>query len=241
MTRALLLAAVLCSAAGVAEDRAAIARTKVTPKLKAMFQDAGVAYPADEVYLRAFKAEGELELWAGAKGKPLSLVQVYAVCAKSGELGPKRREGDLQVPEGFYVLNHFNPYSNFHLSLGVSYPNEADRVLGRKGKLGGAIYIHGNCVTIGCLPIEDANIEEVYVAAEDAHKKGKRAIPIHIFPRRLDEKGLLVSEQDAAGDEPLSSFWRELAPGFRLFEEKRRPPRVTVDKKTGRYSVSAGR
>ncbi len=231
----------LVAFSALGEDRVAEARARSLPKVKALFEKAGVGYPADEVFLRAFKADKELELWAGAKGKPLTLVKRYPICAESGVLGPKRREGDLQVPEGFYFLNHFNPTSNFHLSLGVSYPNEADRILGKKGKLGGAIYVHGNCVTIGCIPIEDEPIEEVYLAAQDAAAKGRGRVGIHIFPRRLDAAGLLKAEQDAAGDAKLVAFWKELEPGYRLFEETRRPPRVRVDGKTGRYRVSAGK
>ena len=121
--------------------------------------------------------------WRG-KG-PLVLVRSWPVCASSGDLGPKRRQGDLQVPEGIYRLDKLNPVSSYHLSLHVDYPNRADRIAGKRehiGNLGGDIMVHGECVTIGCIPIENDPIEELYLAVLDA---GLRP-PIHIFPARLD-------------------------------------------------------
>ena len=48
---------------------------------------------------------------------------------QSGTTGPKRAEGDYQVPEGFYYINEFNPNSKYHLSLGLNYPNASDKIL----------------------------------------------------------------------------------------------------------------
>ena len=84
-----------------------------------------------------------------------------------GQPWPQATQGDSQVPEGFYHMDRFNPLSNFHLSLGVSYPNQSDRILGASGRLGGDIFIHGDCVTIGCVPITDEGIRE---AVRDRHR-----------------------------------------------------------------------
>jgi murein L,D-transpeptidase YafK len=223
----------LWAASAGAEDRVADARQRRTGEVKALAKAAGLTYPVGEVYLRAFKKEKVLELWAGEAHQPLKLVKSYPFCAASGDLGPKRREGDLQVPEGFYELQSFNPQSNFHLSLQVSYPNASDRVLSDPKKPGGAIYIHGNCASIGCIALQDEPIEEVYLFALDAKV---RRIPIHIFPQRLDEAGVKEGESSAH-----AAFWKQLAPGYALFEASRRPPAVKVDAKTGGYAVSAGR
>ena len=150
------------------------------------------------------------------------------------------QQGDLQVPEGFYTIDLFNPTSAYHLSIRVSYPNESDRILGRR-PLGGAIMVHGNCVSIGCIAIEDEPIEELYLMTLDAKRRMGRNVPIHIFPRQLDEKGLAQLEKTAGSDAALLAFWRGLEPGFSLFEQTRRPPRVSVDLKTGAYTVRAGR
>jgi len=191
--------------------------------------------------VRAFKQERELEVWAGAAGRPLVKVRTYPFCAASGELGPKRREGDLQVPEGFYVIDLLNPWSQFHLSLRVSYPNAADRKLGDARRPGSNIFIHGGCASIGCIAIEDEPIEELYLMVLEARRKMGRGVPVHIFPSRLDVAGLTVLERHPEATPSRVAFWRGLQPGYTFFEETRRPPRVKVDGKTGEYRVSAGR
>ena len=136
-----------------------------------------------EVFFRAFKEEKEFQVWARNKGdERYKLVTTYPFCMLSGKLGPKRRRGDEQVPEGFYHIDRFNPFSSFHLSLGINYPNASDRKLGKKGALGGDIFIHGSCVSIGCIPLTDPLIREVYIFAVEAHDGGQSKIPVHIFP-----------------------------------------------------------
>ncbi len=240
MRHVLLLALLtaVCALPAQAKDKVAAARKARVPVLAEAFQRAGVAWPPEELYVRAFKEERELEVWAGARGKPLVKVKVYPFCAASGTVGPKRREGDLQVPEGFYTLDQFNPYSTFHLSMRVSYPNASDRKLGHEQRPGGLIYVHGGCASIGCIAIEDAPIEELYVMVWEAKARMKRDVPIHIFPRRLDAAGLEALAREAS--EERVAFWRGLEPGWRLFEESRRPPRVSVDTKTGAYRVKPG-
>ncbi|MFN7132319.1 MAG: murein L,D-transpeptidase family protein [Myxococcales bacterium] len=207
-------------------------------KMRVLFREKGLAWPPKGIALRVFKQEKVLELWGQEPGGTFRKVWEYPVCATSGTLGPKREEGDLQIPEGFYTVSVFNPWSNFHLSLGVSYPNASDRLLGTKGRLGGAIMIHGSCVTIGCVPITDDFIEEVYVAAVEAHAAGQRQIPIHIFPARLTDEGLAALAR-ATTDEKLVAFWRELKVGHDLFEKDRRVPRFSVDR-DGRYRFAGG-
>ena len=91
--------------------------------LKDLFVEKKVAWPPAGLLLRVFKEDAKVELWAKQKDGAFALVKEYPVCASSGVVGPKRREGDLQVPEGFYEVNHFNPVSQYHLALGVDYPN----------------------------------------------------------------------------------------------------------------------
>jgi len=229
VNRALVVLCLAVASSVLAADRVKDVRERRTDDVKALAKSAGLSYPVDEVYLRAFKAERELELWAGAKGKPLTLVKRYPFCAASGELGPKRKEGDLQVPEGLYEVPEFNPTSNFHLSMKVSYPNASDKVRSDQAHPGGLIYLHGNCASIGCIAIEDGPIEEVYLFSLDARV---RPIRFDIFPRRLTDEAL----KDLA-DSPHADFWRELKPAFDAFETSRRPPRFTVDAKTGAYRV----
>jgi murein L,D-transpeptidase YafK len=218
--------------------RVTAARKRAGPALRALFAEARVSYPPGALYLRAFKREGVLELWAGPRAQPLTLVKTYPVCAASGVLGPKRRQGDGQVPEGFYVVDRFNPWSNFHLSLGLDYPNASDRVLSDKKAPGGDVFIHGDCVTIGCIPLQDGPVEEVYLAAVDARLAGAKSIPVHVFPARMDEAGMDGLLAQAKADPSLRAFWEGLRPGFSAFERTRRIPAVRVDRKTGQYVVT---
>lgn len=241
MTRALFLWLLLALPSARAEDRVDAARHAKARAVEEAFAAAGVSWPPDELYLRAFKQERELEVWAGARGQPLRKVRTFPFCAASGDVGPKWRQGDLQVPEGFYTLDLFNPRSQFHLSMRVSYPNEADRLRGGRRDFGGDIFVHGNCVSIGCIAIEDDPIEELYVMVVDSRARRRGHVPIHIFPRRMDAEGLAALERHPRATPELVAFWRSLEPAWRFFEENRRPPRVSVDRRTGAYRVRPGR
>jgi murein L,D-transpeptidase YafK len=216
-------------------DRVAAARHHVEAPMRALFASKGAAYPPQTLYLRAFKREQRLEMWSEAQAGRFVLVKTFPICASSGRLGPKRAEGDEQVPEGFYEVRVFNTKSRFHLSLGIDYPNASDRVLGR-APLGGDIMIHGGCVTIGCIPIEDAGIDEVFVAATDAHAAGHPVV-VHVFPTAMTDDAMRTLERDAGGDAALASFWRSLRPAYARFEATRRLPRTRVDRSTGLYVV----
>jgi murein L,D-transpeptidase YafK len=202
------------------------------------FKETGAAWPPRGVYMRGFKTEGEVELWAApAEGDAWVLVRSFPVCARSGALGPKRQVGDLQVPEGFYHVSVFNPWSDFHLSLGVSYPNAADRFHSRGKAPGYAIMVHGNCVTIGCLPLEDGPIEDMYLAAVLARDNGQTTIPIHLFPCRLDDPDCEARLAKAGADRPdLQAFWAGLRPGYDAFAATGVPPVVRANR-DGTYPV----
>lgn len=227
------------------------ARARLKDTLPALFAAHDVSWPPKALFLRAIKENpdgtpGVVELWAGngaEKGKDkkaakMTLIKSYPICALSGVLGPKRKQGDMQIPEGFYTISKLNPFSSYHLSLRVDYPNASDKIRGQKlnpGKdLGGDIMVHGSCVTIGCIPLQDEPIEEVYVAAEAAF--GKQPLPIHIFPRRLDKDGLQAL-QATTTDPTLQAFWAELAVGYQAFDVDHVVPAVSVDK-AGAYVVA---
>ncbi|MBW1873178.1 MAG: hypothetical protein JRJ19_14000, partial [Deltaproteobacteria bacterium] len=128
------------------------ARERRSEDIKKLFAEAGLDYPPAQVLLRVFKKDDLLELWVRPqKKKKFVHLKDYEVCSKSGVLGPKHQRGDLQVPEGFYKITWFNAHSDFLLSMKVSYPNPSDRIRGHKRDPEGSIFIHGNCVTIGCV------------------------------------------------------------------------------------------
>jgi murein L,D-transpeptidase YafK len=151
--------------------------------LMKQFEEKKLKWPAKYIYIRSFKYDSQLEVWVKQeKNEQFKLFKTYKVCALAGTLGPKRMAGDYQVPEGFYYINEFNPKSNYHLSLGLNYPNTSDRMLSDSLQPGGDIYIHGSCVTTGCIPITDGQIEELYILASQAKNEGEDFIPVHIFP-----------------------------------------------------------
>ena len=189
------------------------------------------------IFVRIFKEERILELWARPADKDtFELIKEYPICDLSGELGPKRKQGDLQAPEGFYYIDRFNPASQFHLSLGINYPNESDRILGEKGNLGGDIFIHGSCVTIGCFPITDDKIKELYIVAIEAKNNGQNKIPVHIFPRRLDENGMKELTERYQTLTDLLKFWQGLKRGYDYFEKKHQLPLIKINK-NGDYII----
>lgn len=214
------------------EGRVARARERVRPELVESCRAAGVAYPPRELFLRAFKREGELEAWARGDGDRFSLVRTFPILTASGDPGPKRREGDRQVPEGFYRIDRFNPLSSYHLSLRVDYPNASDRERSDRERPGFDIYIHGGSQTVGCLPIGDDGIEALYVLADEADNRD--GIPVHVFPARMTGEAWV---RFAAAHPAHAEFWAELRPGYEAFEESRRLPEISVDA-AGRYRVS---
>ena len=156
-------------------------------RLKAMCFN-GHSVACKEMYIRSFKYDSQMEVWVrNNNNEPFKLFKTYKVCALAGTLGPKRMEGDFQVPEGFYYITEFNPKSDYHLSLKLNYPNQSDKLLSDTYKPGGGIYIHGSCVTVGCIPINDQQIEELYILAASAKNSGQDFIPVHIFPVRYNK------------------------------------------------------
>jgi len=209
--------------------------------LKKEFAKKGISYPAKQMYIRSFKLDSELEIWVRNNvTDTFTLLKTYRVCSLSGKMGPKRKEGDRQVPEGFYYINDFNPNSSFHLSLGINYPNYSDKILSDQKKPGGDIYIHGSCLTIGCIPLTDDFIEEVYILAVNAKNNGQDFIPVHVFPVRFgNTRSLDYLGSISLTDNEAQKFWVNLKEAYDYFEKTRKIPVVMVNSQ-GKY-VYTGR
>jgi len=160
------------------------------------------------------------------------LIASSSFCKLSGLLGPKRKEGDGQVPEGFYYIEKFNPTSQFYLSLGINYPNQSDKIKSNFPRLGGDIYIHGKCVTIGCLPMTDDKIKEIYLYALYSKNCGQLKIPVYIFPFKMSEENQEICVKKYP---QWTEFWKNLKQGYDIFEKERRALKISVDKK-GNYT-----
>lgn len=207
--------------------------------LQKQFEAKKLSWPPNYMYVRSFKYDKQLEVWVkGDKKEPYKLFKTYKVCMQSGTLGPKRFEGDFQVPEGFYHINEFNPNSNYHLSLGLNYPNASDKILSDAEKPGSAIYIHGNCVSTGCLAITDLPIEELYVMGSYVKDAGQEFIPVHIYPIRYYQKKSEEYLQEAIKNNPsIEKFSTHLKEVFNYFETKKNLPVILIND-AGEYLIN---
>lgn len=211
--------------------RVKAAYTKKWDGLKKELNSKGIKNANFEIHLRNFKYEKQLELWARNKGDDKYIhIKTYQICASSGVLGPKRKEGDDQVPEGFYEVSWFNPMSDYHLGLKVNYPNQSDKIKAT-GRPGGDIMIHGNCVTIGCIPIENDPIEELYIACVES-KNYNNAITLSMFPCKFTTQNWNMISQNA--ETSKIKFWETLKTAYNYFEENKHLPKIAVNK-TGDY------
>jgi murein L,D-transpeptidase YafK len=204
--------------------------------LQKQFAAKGLVWPAKYVYIRSFKYDGELEVWVKNQRKePFKLFKAYKICALAGTLGPKRMQGDYQVPEGFYYINEFNPNSTYYLSLGLNYPNASDKILSDSLHPGGDIYIHGSCVTVGCIPVTDKQIDEIYMLAASAKNNGVDYIPVHIYPIRYNNKRSAAYLANLTkSDGQLKTFEAKLEEVYDHFETTHQLP-VIMTNSNGDY------
>ncbi len=206
-----------------ARSQAAISRVK--PKLQREFSRAGFNW-GTPIFVRIFKETKELEIWLKDR-KKFRLFKTYKICTYGyRSLGPKIRQGDLQAPEGFYFVlpRQMNQVSNFHLSFNLGYPNAYDRVHGRTG---GALMVHGNCVSIGCYAMTDKGIEEIFALADASLRNGQRFFRVHIFPFRMTDKNINQHKYSK-----WYKFWKNLKEGYDFFKKNgHNPPNVKVENK----------
>jgi murein L,D-transpeptidase YafK len=222
--------------AGEKMDLQAVLQTRMK-SWKSLFQERGLDAEHSEILIRAFKEEMELEVWARNRDEegPFQKIWTTTICAASGKPGPKRKEGDRQVPEGMYHVAVFNPNSKFHLSLGLNYPNVSDQLLSDPERPGYDIYIHGKCVSVGCLALGDEAIEQLYALAHQCKSGGQTHIPVMILPCAM--KGTRWQELQA--DYPQwKPFWASLAKLNQYFEEQSRFPEWDIDAR-GRYFIKS--
>lgn len=206
--------------------------------LRKEFEAKGLSWPAKYMYLRSFKYDSQLEVWVKSNRQDkYRLFKTYKVCALAGGLGPKRFEGDYQVPEGFYYINEFRPNSNYHLALGVNYPNPSDRILSDPVKPGGEIFVHGSCVTVGCIPLTDPVIEELYVLAASTKSAGQDFIPIHVLPvafKNARSREVLTKHLEGRSDyQPMVQVMEKV---YYYFNQHKQLPTVYITAR-GEYAM----
>lgn len=179
------------------------------------------------IYLQAFKTEKRIELWAkNTSDSVFTLIREFPICDLSGDVGPKRRYKDLQVPEGFYHISNLNPYSKYYLSMQINYPNASDSIRGVKGHLGNYIFIHGECISSGCLAITNDKIKELFVYYIEAYNSGQEKIGITMFPSRLSDSNYTALKSRYSKDKDKISLWADLKKSYDLFQQTKTPPIV---------------
>ncbi|WP_246746035.1 murein L,D-transpeptidase family protein [Ciceribacter sp. L1K22] len=177
------------------------------------------------IMIRILKEEGVLEIWKARRDNRFEKLKEYQICAWSGRLGPKVKEGDRQAPEGFYSLSpyHLNPRSSYYLAINTGFPNRFDAANRRTGS---NLMIHGACSSSGCYSMTDAQILEIYAFARDAFKGGQQTIQLQALPFRMTAENMArhrLSEHN--------EFWKMLKVGYDQFEITKRPPEVNVCEK----------
>ena len=179
------------------------------------------------IYLRAFKTEKIIEVWAkNISDSAFILVRELPICDISGSVGPKRRYRDLQVPEGFYKISELNPFSKYYLSMEINYPNASDSIRGVRGHLGNHIFIHGSCISSGCLAITNERIKELYVYCIEAYNSGQAEITMTIYPAKLSDVNYSGLISNFSKDKDKISLWADLKESYDQFNHARKQPTV---------------
>jgi murein L,D-transpeptidase YafK len=169
-------------------DRYEEYHSRVQSHLIPYFRRADVFYPPVRLIFVAIKGEKLLQVYASSGG-PFHLVRTYPILAASGDLGPKLREGDRQVPEGIYAIEKLNPNSAYHLALRVAYPNAFDLIQAdrdHRTNLGGDIMIHGSNKSAGCLAMGDKAIEDLFILGAEVGAPQIKLIITPIDFRKTD-------------------------------------------------------
>ncbi len=174
------------------------------------------------ILIRVFKQEAELEVWKQNRDGQYALLKTYPICRWSGDLGPKKKEGDRQAPEGFYTITpgQMNPNSNYYLAFNTGYPNAYDRAWGRTGS---ELMVHGDCSSRGCYAMTDEQIQEIYALARDSFFGGQKEFQFEAFPFRMTALNMAKHRNN-----PNFKFWKMLKQGYDDFEATRQEPKVAV-------------
>lgn len=222
VSRLVLSTAALLIVAGCQEERGrypARAYAPVPSSTVAKMEAKGSSKNAP-VLVRAYKQESEIEIWKQTASGEYALIKTYPVCRWSGQLGPKKKEGDRQVPEGFYYVTpaQMNPNSSYWLAFNVGYPNPLERAMSRTG---GDIMVHGTCSSRGCFAMTNEQIEEIYAIMRESFAGGQKAVQFQSYPFRMTAENLAKFRAD-----PNMAFWKNLKEGNDHFEVTKREPQV---------------
>jgi murein L,D-transpeptidase YafK len=171
---------------------------------------------------RIFKEEAEMEIWKQNRDGEYALLKTYPICRWSGDLGPKKKVGDRQAPEGFYTITpgQMNPNSNYYLAFNTGFPNAYDRAWGYTGS---DLMVHGDCSSRGCYAMTDEQIQEIYALARESFFGGQKAFQLQAFPFRMTPLNMAKHRNN-----PNFAFWKMLKEGYDHFNATHQEPKVAV-------------
>ncbi|MDQ0510462.1 L,D-transpeptidase family protein [Ancylobacter amanitiformis] len=202
----------------------------LSPQTVALLQEKGMSTDSPLV-VRIFKEESELEVWKQTTDGDYALLKTYPICRWSGELGPKKTEGDRQAPEGFYTITpgQMNPNSSYYLSFDLGFPNPYDRALGRYGS---NLMVHGDCSSRGCYAMTDEQVQEIFALGRESFRGGQRSFQVQAYPFRMTPENMVRHRNN-----PNLAFWKMLKEGSDTFDLTKAPPKVDYCSK--RYVFNA--
>lgn len=181
------------------------------------------------IFIQIFKQEAILELYQKMPSGKYKLAKTYPICKFSGGLGPKKIEGDLKSPEGFYQIttSQLNPNSRYYRSINIGFPNEFDKAQGYNGNY---LMIHGDCVSVGCYAMTDEYMGEIYQTVERALRNGQPAIDVSIYPFKMTKENMQRYRNSSH-----YTFWKQLQPAYDYFNRTGKPAEISV--LLGEYAV----
>ena len=174
------------------------------------------------ILARIFKEESEMEIWKQTRDGQFELLKTYPICRWSGDLGPKKKEGDRQAPEGFYTITpgQMNPNSNYFLAFNTGFPNTYDRAMGYTGS---ELMVHGDCSSRGCYAMTDEQIQEIYALARESFFGGQKSFQLQAYPFRMTAMNMAKHRNN-----PNFAFWKMLKEGYDHFDATHQEPKVAV-------------
>jgi murein L,D-transpeptidase YafK len=182
---------------------------------------------------RIFKEEAEMEIWKQNRDGQFELLKTFPICRWSGDLGPKKKEGDRQAPEGFYTITpgQMNPNSSYYLAFNTGFPNAYDRAMGYSGS---ELMVHGDCSSRGCYAMTDEQIQEIYALARESFFGGQKAFQLQAYPFRMTALNMAKHRNN-----PNFAFWKMLKEGYDHFDATHQEPKVAVCDKRYVFDAAA--
>ncbi len=218
--------------------------------LREALEALGIPYPPTMAYVRVFKDEKVLELWAGPdRNGTLALVRTFPLCTERQELFLGRKGGRSTpkpdadraflppIPEGFYSIErYFTNDLTYFLALKLDYPNAVDRALTPRRRTFPEVFVRGGCAPDASAHVGTEGIMDVYLVTMEAHAAGQAHVPVHVFPTRMTPEATEDLKRGASSRR--RALYDQLQRGFARFEASHLPFTVEAGE-DGRYRVDA--